>query len=46
MDLRYGMNPHQSARVVPSVDSPVRVIHGARSMINEHARIKEKDRGS
>jgi phosphoribosylaminoimidazolecarboxamide formyltransferase / IMP cyclohydrolase len=34
MELRYGMNPHQSARVVTAVDSPVRVVHGTPSMIN------------
>lgn len=34
MDLRYGMNPHQCARIASRPDAPVRVIHGAPSMIN------------
>lgn len=34
MDLRYGMNPHQCARIVSAADSPLRVVHGAASMIN------------
>lgn len=34
MDLRYGMNPHQGARVRPSDSSPVRLLAGAPSYIN------------
>ncbi|ASL18377.1 phosphoribosylaminoimidazolecarboxamide formyltransferase [Mycobacterium intracellulare] len=34
MDLRYGMNPHQSARILSAADDPVRVLHGSPSMIN------------
>jgi phosphoribosylaminoimidazolecarboxamide formyltransferase/IMP cyclohydrolase len=34
MDLRYGMNPHQSARVRPSDQSPVHLLAGAPSYIN------------
>lgn len=33
MDLRYGMNPHQQARVSAGGDH-IRVVHGAASMIN------------
>ena len=34
MDLRYGMNPHQCARILSATESPVRVIGGTPSMIN------------
>lgn len=34
MDLRYGMNPHQGARVRPSDQSPVHLLAGAPSYIN------------
>ncbi|MEE3755327.1 phosphoribosylaminoimidazolecarboxamide formyltransferase [Mycobacterium intracellulare] len=34
MNLRYGMNPHQCARIASLPDGPVRVVHGAPSMIN------------
>ncbi|WP_027503235.1 phosphoribosylaminoimidazolecarboxamide formyltransferase [Rhodococcus sp. UNC363MFTsu5.1] len=34
MDLRYGMNPHQRARITPPEAPPVRVIHGSPSLIN------------
>ncbi|MFE3098993.1 phosphoribosylaminoimidazolecarboxamide formyltransferase [Nocardia tengchongensis] len=34
MDLRYGMNPHQRARIVDGSDRHVRVLHGSASMIN------------
>ncbi|MGW2661861.1 phosphoribosylaminoimidazolecarboxamide formyltransferase [Nocardia tengchongensis] len=34
MDLRYGMNPHQRARIVDGSDQHVRVLHGSASMIN------------
>ncbi|MFC4604311.1 phosphoribosylaminoimidazolecarboxamide formyltransferase [Rhodococcus kronopolitis] len=34
MDLRYGMNPHQRARLTSSETSPIRVVHGSPSMIN------------
>ncbi|MFX0579306.1 phosphoribosylaminoimidazolecarboxamide formyltransferase [Nocardia nepalensis] len=33
MDLRYGMNPHQQARILGGSDH-VRVLHGSASMIN------------
>ncbi|MEU1426426.1 phosphoribosylaminoimidazolecarboxamide formyltransferase [Nocardia sp. NPDC005746] len=33
MDLRYGMNPHQRARVVDSAEH-IRVLHGSASLIN------------
>jgi phosphoribosylaminoimidazolecarboxamide formyltransferase/IMP cyclohydrolase len=34
MRLRYGMNPHQAARIVDGGGGPVRVRHGAPSYIN------------
>jgi AICAR transformylase/IMP cyclohydrolase PurH len=35
MDLRYGTNPHQSARATPvSASSPIRVVNGQPSYIN------------
>jgi phosphoribosylaminoimidazolecarboxamide formyltransferase/IMP cyclohydrolase len=34
MDLRYGMNPHQRARIVDGSADHIRVLHGSASMIN------------
>ncbi|MGW4536173.1 hypothetical protein ACWEOI_34965 [Nocardia sp. NPDC004340] len=34
MDLRYGMNPHQRARVVDGSAEHIRVLHGSASLIN------------
>ncbi|WP_433590192.1 hypothetical protein [Nocardia sp. CA-145437] len=34
MDLRYGMNPHQRARVVDRSAEHIRVLHGSASLIN------------
>lgn len=34
MDLRYGVNPHQRARVVPGPAQPARLVHGAPSYLN------------
>ncbi|HEX2178167.1 MAG TPA: phosphoribosylaminoimidazolecarboxamide formyltransferase [Actinomycetota bacterium] len=34
MDLRYGVNPHQSARIDASGPQPLRLLHGSPSYIN------------
>ncbi|MCU1639891.1 MAG: putative 5-aminoimidazole-4-carboxamide ribonucleotide formyltransferase [Nocardia sp.] len=34
MDLRYGMNPHQKARITDGSGDHVRVLHGSPSVIN------------